>query len=72
MSQFAVKPGLKIRAYDPGPSLSIRMPRFSLLQHRHLRQSPAASQFSTRKARRVFHRLGRPSPSSVSTGILAG
>src|SRR5262245_55465655 len=29
-------------------------------------------QSNTRKARRVFHRLGRPSPSSVSIGILPG
>src|SRR5215831_18537414 len=29
-------------------------------------------QRSTRKARKVFQRLGRPSPSSVSTGITPG
>jgi hypothetical protein len=29
-------------------------------------------QFDTRKARSVFHRLGRPSPSSISTGITPG
>jgi len=34
--------------------------------------SRAEYQFSTRKARRVFHRLGRPSPSSISTGIAPG
>ena len=39
---------------------------------RHVRQSRAEYQFNTRKARRVFHRLGRPSPSSVSTGISPG
>src|SRR5579859_4545777 len=33
---------------------------------------PAAYQSNTRKARSVFHRLGSPSPSSTSTGILPG
>ena len=32
----------------------------------------AAYQSNTRKARSVFHRLGRPSPSSISTGIAPG
>src|SRR5215213_2731381 len=38
-------------------------------QQRQLRSSHAAYQPNTRKARSVFQRLGRPSPSSVSTGI---
>ena len=39
---------------------------------RYLRQSRAEYQSNTRKARSVIHRLGRPTPSSISTGILPG
>jgi len=35
-------------------------------------ESARSYQRSTRRARKVFHRLGRPSLSSVSTGITPG
>jgi hypothetical protein len=62
---------IDFKCFPPAFQLS-HASRESSRDDRHLPQGVPEYQRNTRNARSVFHRLGRPSPSSIWTGITPG